>query len=317
MLNQPQEAYDPGLDSDSSDFAFHSDDDFHSLPDDDSLSTSGKIALCLAYASSSFAGLVCIPFIPFMIKDFFPELSLAQIGTRSGILASAFFLGRCVSSIPWGYFADSKGRRPSLLISLFLCPILAIVFGMAQSFEWALIVRFVWGCSGNAFGLTRTCMGESSSEESRVRNFSYLGLADLTGKLLGSIVGGILSEPASKFGGIFDVGFFREYKYFLPVSIAGALYIVSFIMCAIFLPETKQHTGPSLLNEGGSLPTQTSIWDLMKDRKILSATLSTGLNGWTMCVFKELLPLWVILPTVTDGFNFSNPLIFVFCWWVV
>ena len=78
------------------------------------------------------------PFLPFMVHDFFPELSRDELGQyivrsinpltliimfliagrKAGFLGSAFFVGSFAGSLMWGWISDLWGRRPVLLMGI-------------------------------------------------------------------------------------------------------------------------------------------------------------------------------------------------------
>ena len=69
-----------------------------------------------------------MPNVPFMIADFFPEvlflfsfyeqIDSTQIGYYSGYLTSCYNLGGIVGNLFWGWFSDTYGRKPTIIISL-------------------------------------------------------------------------------------------------------------------------------------------------------------------------------------------------------
>lgn len=57
-------------------------------------------------------------FLPFMVADFFPELSTTQLGFRAGILGAAFSAGGLLGNLLSGILSDKFGRRPALMCGL-------------------------------------------------------------------------------------------------------------------------------------------------------------------------------------------------------
>ena len=43
--------------------------------------------------------MMIFPFLPFMVQDFFPELTPEEWGSKAGFLGSAFFLGSFCGSL--------------------------------------------------------------------------------------------------------------------------------------------------------------------------------------------------------------------------
>ncbi|XP_053674342.1 synaptic vesicle glycoprotein 2A [Anopheles nili] len=65
--------------------------------------------------------------------------------TDKGILTGVSFAGIIVSSHFWGYMADTKGRRRTLIVSLYLTAICALVSGLSINFSMMVIMRFLVG----------------------------------------------------------------------------------------------------------------------------------------------------------------------------
>ena len=69
-----------------------------------------------------------MPNVPFMVADYFPDVLLVlinnrqldttQIGYYSGYLTACYNLGGIVGNLIWGWFSDTYGRKPTIVISL-------------------------------------------------------------------------------------------------------------------------------------------------------------------------------------------------------
>ena len=62
-------------------------------------------------------------------------------GFSAGWLASAVFIGRFFTAGAWGEFADKRGRRPALAITLTSMAIGNLLFGFCKSFWMAIAIR--------------------------------------------------------------------------------------------------------------------------------------------------------------------------------
>jgi len=204
---------------------------------DDSLPKWEVFAVFLVLTGSFFSSAVIFPFVPFMVHDFYPELSKTQLGTRSGFLGSAYYLGRVFSGVAWGNLADRFGRKPTLLIGLFFTIGTTVAFGLSPSYYFALVTRFLWGAFSGNISIGRTILYELSNKKNRSRAISVVGYAVTIGRLCGATLGGVLAQPADKMK-FFDTPFFREYKYSLPVFTAAFLNITGLIAAVCILPET-------------------------------------------------------------------------------
>ncbi|XP_050101703.1 synaptic vesicle glycoprotein 2B [Anopheles aquasalis] len=71
------------------------------------------------------------------------DLNLSS--TDKGILTGVSFAGIIVSSHFWGYIADTKGRRSTLIVSLLLTATCALVSGFSINFTMMAVMRFLVG----------------------------------------------------------------------------------------------------------------------------------------------------------------------------
>ena len=77
------------------------------------------------------------------------------VGYYAGFVLSAFMLGRLVSSYPLGVLSDSLGRRPVIELGLWSCVVFQLGFGLAPTFELALLMRFLMGMCNGIIGVSK------------------------------------------------------------------------------------------------------------------------------------------------------------------
>ena len=70
--------------------------------------------------------------------------------TESGALTSVYFVGYALGQIPWGTMADRIGSRRVMVASILGIAISTTLFGFAQDFWQAALVRLVSG-RGSSF----------------------------------------------------------------------------------------------------------------------------------------------------------------------
>jgi ACS family hexuronate transporter-like MFS transporter len=79
------------------------------------------------------------------------ETIKAEMGlsyTQSGALMSAYFVGYMMGQIPWGMLADSRGSKPTITLSVLGVSASTILFGLSDTFGFAMASRFLSGLLG-------------------------------------------------------------------------------------------------------------------------------------------------------------------------
>lgn len=169
------------------------------------------------------------PFIPFMVKEFFPELNDTQLGYKSGILGSAFNIGIFFGGLLWGYMADMYGRRAILLTGIVGTFITTNIFGMALNYIWALVGRFLWGLLNGNIGVGKTYLSEILTNEQQSQGFATIGVMDATGRIIGPILGGFLGDKDN------IIAFSNKFKIFQKVFSINLFFsfIFGFHVCYV------------------------------------------------------------------------------------
>lgn len=270
-------------------------------------------AILLMVGASFFSGNVIIPFVPFLVLELFPQLEKTQVGTRTGLLDGAYFMGVVIGGPIWGRLADVVGRRFALLWGVFAATVFSVAFGFCDNYFLALGIRFAWGMSGANMTICRTLLAEISDHTNRARTFSALNLGIIMGRLLGNGLGGLLSEPAQKYSCL-NIKFFRDYPFALPVFVASFLNLASLIAGFMYLPETKEK-GPNteVLKALLLSPTtqanqikRSSICDILWRSKSLALLFSTCFVSLTHAIYTVIFTLWVLNDKNDYGFNFGS-----------
>lgn len=81
-------------------------------------------------------------------------------------------------------------------------------------------------------------VGELSDATNQAVAFTFLPLSWSLGSIIGPILGGYLSEPATRYGGIFDTPLWREYPFLLPCVVGATAPFLTGIVGGYFLEET-------------------------------------------------------------------------------
>lgn len=170
----------------------------------------------------NFVGIgALIPVLPFTVID---GLGHSEI-VMTALLASfafAMFVGNPVL----GRLSDRVGRRPVLLMSLFVGTAAHLWFAMTNDIEQMFAARIVAGLAAGNIGVIQAIIADRTNPEDRARTMGFLGAAIGSGFVLGPALGGVLGGIGS--GPVHQV----------PFLLAGLFSALSFVL-AFSLKETS------------------------------------------------------------------------------
>jgi len=124
--------------------------------------------------------------------------SLADAALWGGILATAFAVMQFLFSPVLGNLSDAIGRRPVLLVSLFVMALDYLVMALAGSLWVLLIGRLVGGITAATHATAGAYMADVSGSKEKAANFGLLGAAFGVGFVLGPLMGGLLGELGTR-----------------------------------------------------------------------------------------------------------------------
>ncbi|KPM36451.1 hypothetical protein AK830_g10127 [Neonectria ditissima] len=178
----------------------------------------------------------------YQLKWFDESLPDSAIATQAGILYASFTAAQFVTAMLWGSVADSPraGRKTVLLIGLCGTSLSALGFGFSTTFWQALVFRTIGGATNGNVGVMRTMISEIIREKKfQSRAFLLLPMTFNVGVIIGPILGGILSDPAGSYPGVFGrVGFFLRFPYATPNMVSSAFLACSALAVWLGLEET-------------------------------------------------------------------------------
>ena len=211
----------------------------HSLQPPPQFPRAKVLLLASISMGNSASYLATYPFVAFMILDFFGEISDPEVGYYSGILEGSYHLGAFIGAIAWGAYADRYGRRPALLWGLLGTIFSCLIFGTARSFAVALLGRILWGVLNGNVGVVKTCLSEITDDVHTPRAFSWIGVATGAGRVVGPAIGGLLSQPVTKYPKLFGTSvLLREFPFLLPCLVTAVVTLLTLIPAYFILEET-------------------------------------------------------------------------------
>ncbi|WP_332399480.1 multidrug effflux MFS transporter [Vibrio metschnikovii] len=179
---------------------------------------------------------------------------------------SVYFLAFAIGVLVWGIWADKLGRRPTMIIGLFIYSCSALIAMQTENFTMLMIARAL-----SAFGIavgsvvTQTMLRDAFNGEELGKVFSLMGMGISISPVLGMLLGGQLTAM----GGHHSVFF--------------ALFIIALLLFSynVFkLPETQTKKQPLHL---GSLSIR-----MFKDRQIWLSGILVALYNIALFSYYQL-----------------------------
>jgi MFS transporter, DHA1 family, tetracycline resistance protein len=131
---------------------------------------------------------IIIPSIPRIIMELTGQpVSIAA--DWNGYLMAVYAGMQFVMAPIFGNLSDRFGRRPLLLASLFAFGVDFLLTGLATSMTWLFVGRAFAGVFGASFAAAGAYIGDISNDETRARNFGFIGAAWGLGFTLGPAIG--------------------------------------------------------------------------------------------------------------------------------
>jgi MFS family permease len=222
------------------------DDDSSKSQDNEPSYATSTAALCICMLSHSYLLISVFPYSGFMAIDLIDTVNEENAGSYAGFIASAFMIGRAVTSFGWGKAADTYGRTSVLYASLGLSCFFSILFGLSPSFPAALAFRFCLGLSNGIIGTVKTVISELADGDERLeaRGMNIvLGMWGW-GFLISPAIAGTLAEPIRQYPDVewLQNGMLGEilskHPFLLPNLLGAALCLVSLVTVSLFVKET-------------------------------------------------------------------------------
>ncbi len=136
---------------------------------------------------------IIIPEIPFIVQQYMPGASNAQIAINVGLLTSLYSICQFFAAPGLGALSDKYGRRPVLLTCLVGSAIGYLMFGIGGSLWILFISRIIDGLTGGDIGTIFAYVADVTKPEERGAVYGIIGALVGVGFMLGPSIGGLLS----------------------------------------------------------------------------------------------------------------------------
>jgi DHA1 family tetracycline resistance protein-like MFS transporter len=162
-----------------------------------------------------------MPVTPDLIRELLGK-GLAEAALWGGALTASFAIMQFLFSPAIGGLSDRYGRKPVLLLSLFVVAVDYVIMGFTGSIWVLLIGRIIAGIASATHSTATAFVADISKPSEKAQNFGLIGAAFGVGFILGPMIGGLMSEFGSR----------------APFFAAAILAFTNMIFGAIVLSET-------------------------------------------------------------------------------
>ena len=137
---------------------------------------------------------IIIPVTPALFAEVTGSEKISDIAIWGGLLASTFALMQFIFGPILGALSDRYGRKPILLLALFVMAAYYLLMGFAQTLWLLFLGRLIGGITAATHATANAYMADISSPEEKAARFGMLGAGFGLGFVLGPLIGGLLGE---------------------------------------------------------------------------------------------------------------------------
>jgi multidrug resistance protein len=175
-------------------------------------------------------GLV-IPLLPFWAER------LGANAFEVGLIITVYALAQLLFTPVLGTLSDRYGRKPVIVVSLFIETVALVMTALAGSLPLLLLARFIGGLGASNIGSAQAVVVDVTEKQDRAKGMGLIGAAIGLGFVIGPAAGGVLA-PAGQT---------------LPFWVAAGVALVNALLVFLFLPEThKRASGETEQTPHGS-----------------------------------------------------------------
>ena len=165
---------------------------------------------------------ILIPILPT-----FAKIELLVDETAIGLVVAVYSFVQFLFNPILGKLSDKYGRKPIIVISLFINAIGYVLFAFTTSYILLLVSRIVAGIGGSSISVAQAYIADVTTKENRAKGMGIIGAAFGLGFVFGPLIGGFLSS----------------YGYMVTGFASATFSILAFILTIVLLPESNVNRG--------------------------------------------------------------------------
>lgn len=235
---------------------------------------------------------VVFPFITEFIMTF--DVPLDKVGLYAGTAEGMFMIVEAIVATTWARLADRYGRKPCLILGVTFVSLASCMVGLSGKVWHVIFWRGVGGL-GPIPVLAKIVVGEITQPSNRDRVFSLFSPSFSTGFLLGSLIGGQLSNPYGRLPGWLgrDSQLWQAKPYALPMLVAGACGIATCVYGYFELPETN----PAVMHKEGDTgrEAQHGSRNIALSFKVPGFSVITLIFGFFQLALSSFDGIWTVM----------------------
>lgn len=161
---------------------------------------STMVVLMLSVFTVSMGFGVVLPLLPYLIERLLGTgVDAAQVSRSTGLLTGLYTLSLFLFAPAWGRMSDRYGRRRILLIGLIGFSATMLTFAFIENLPAVYAERFLSGMFAAAVTpVAMAAIGDlAATEEARARRLTFVGLAGISGFMLGPMLGVFIARGTS------------------------------------------------------------------------------------------------------------------------
>ena len=212
------------------------------------------IVLMLAVFTVSVGYGIVLPLLPFLIERLNPGSGGNFISWNTGLLTSTYALALFAFAPIWGHVSDRYGRRSILLVGMLGFGVSALAFAFVESLPAIYAERALSGMFAAAVTpVASATIGDlAATDESRARRLTMVGIAGISGFLLGPMLGVFIARLGE---GIFTLKALAG-SLAIPLAASAALALLVAVAIGFTVPGASHaalHRSRTAAPEGGAL----------------------------------------------------------------